>query len=357
MTYGTGSYGATPYGAGDDAGLTLYWAIQPSGTANWADDETGGAQIRAGQDGTGSALPAGSYGSQEYTAAGEIDMAVSASGLTPGASYEFGFVLYDPTAAAEEDRYSNVVVSTAFVTTANTGASAVTLDALAALATGALTPLAGTGEAAITLGGLTASAAGALAITGSANVTLGAATLVATGDLTALAGTGEALITLGALTSAAVGAVAIKGAAAFTLGALTVAAEGAGAQINAGTAAITLGELTASAAGALAIKAAAGVTLGDLTAAATGTVDIAATLGVTLGDLVLAATGSRPNFGHVSVTLGALTVAATGVPVIQTVYSALSRQRVGRTPEVAPDMRIGRAVLLGGVPRIGTARQ
>ena len=353
MTYGTGSYGATPYGAGDDAGLTLYWAIQPSGTANWADDATGGAQIRAGQDGAGSALPAGSYGSQAYTAAGQIDMAVAASGLTPGQSYEFGFVLYD-SAAGE---YSNVQVSAAFVTTANTGASAVTLDALAALATGALTPLAGTGEAAITLGGLTASAAGALAITGGANVTLGAATLVATGDLTALAGTGEALITLGALTSAAVGAVAIKGAAAFTLGALTVAAEGAGAQINAGTAAITLGELTASAAGALAIKAAAGVTLGDLTAAATGTVDIAATLGVTLGDLVLAATGSRPNFGHVSVTLGALTVAATGVPVIQTVYSALSRQRVGRTPEVAPDMRIGRAALLGGVPRIGSTRQ
>ena len=352
MTYGTGSYGATPYGAGDDAGLTLYWAIQPSGTANWANNATGGGYIRDGKDGTGSALPAGSYGSQAYTAAGQIDMATAASGLTPGQSYEFGFVLYDPAT----DTYSNVVVSAAFVT-ANTGASAVTLDALAALATGALTPLAGTGEAAITLGVLTASAAGALAIAGSANVTLGAATLVATGDLTALAGTGEASITLGALTSAAVGAVAIKGAAAFTLGALTVAAEGAGAQINAGTAAITLGELTASAAGALAIKAAAGVTLGDLTAAATGTVDIAATLGVTLGDLVLAATGSRPNFGHVSVTLGALTVAATGVPVIQTVYSALSRQRVGRTPEVAPDMRIGRAALLGGVPRIGTARQ
>ena len=70
MTYGTGSYGSTPYGAGDDAGLTLYWAIQPSATANWADNATGGAQIRNGQDGAGSALPAGSYGSQAYTAAG-----------------------------------------------------------------------------------------------------------------------------------------------------------------------------------------------------------------------------------------------------------------------------------------------
>ena len=112
MTYGTGSYGATPYGAGAGAGLTLYWAIQPSGTANWADSSTGGAQIRAGQDGTGSALSAGSYGSQDYTAAGELDMDTAASGLTPGALYEFGFVIYDP----DTDTYSNVVVSAEFRT-------------------------------------------------------------------------------------------------------------------------------------------------------------------------------------------------------------------------------------------------
>ena len=112
MTYGTGSYGSTPYGAGAGAGLTLYWAIQPSITANWADDETGGAQIRNGQDGAGAALPAGSYGSQEYTAAGVLDMVTAASGLTSGHSYEFGFVIYDQ----EADEYSNVVVSAAFVT-------------------------------------------------------------------------------------------------------------------------------------------------------------------------------------------------------------------------------------------------
>lgn len=112
MTYGTGSYGATPYGAGDDAGLTLYWAIQPSGTANWANNATGGGYIRDGKDGTGSALSAGSYGSQAYTAAGQIDMATAASGLTPNTSYEFGFVLYDSAA----DEYSNVVVSSAFTT-------------------------------------------------------------------------------------------------------------------------------------------------------------------------------------------------------------------------------------------------
>ena len=112
MTYGTGSYGATPYGAGDDAGLTLYWAIQPSGTANWANNATGGGYIRDGKDGTGSALSAGSYGSQAYTAAGQIDMAVAASGLTPGQSYEFGFVLYDPAAG----EYSNVQVSAALRT-------------------------------------------------------------------------------------------------------------------------------------------------------------------------------------------------------------------------------------------------
>ena len=112
MTYGTGSYGTTPYGAGAGAGLTLYWAIQPSITANWADDETGGAQIRNGQDGTGAALSAGSYGSQEYDAAGVLDMATAASGLTPGEFYEFGFVIYDP----DTDTCSNVVVSAEFRT-------------------------------------------------------------------------------------------------------------------------------------------------------------------------------------------------------------------------------------------------
>jgi len=111
--YGSFPFGGSPFGgSGDGAGLTLYWAIQPSGTANWADNATGGGYIRDGKDGAGSALPAGSYGSQAYTAAGQIDMAVAASGLTPGQSYEFGFVLYDSAA----DEYSNVVVSAALVT-------------------------------------------------------------------------------------------------------------------------------------------------------------------------------------------------------------------------------------------------
>ena len=112
MTYGTTTYGTGSYGAGEEesSDLVLYWAVQPSATADWADNSTGGAQIKAGQDGAGSALAAGSFGNQAYTAAGTLDMAVAASGLTPGQSYEFGYVVYDSVS------YSNVVVSAAFRT-------------------------------------------------------------------------------------------------------------------------------------------------------------------------------------------------------------------------------------------------
>jgi hypothetical protein len=110
MTYGTASYGSAGYGEAGGSSVVLYWAVQPSGTTNWADNATGAGYIAAGLDGTGAALPAGSYGSQEYTGPGTLDMAVAASGLTPGQSYEFGYVVYDSVS------YSNVVVSAAFRT-------------------------------------------------------------------------------------------------------------------------------------------------------------------------------------------------------------------------------------------------
>ena len=110
MSYGTAPYGTAGYGEAGGASIVLYWAVQPSGTTNWADNATGAGYIAAGLDGTGAALPAGSFGSQEYTVAGEIDMLTSASGLTPGQSYEFGFVVYDSVS------YSNVVVSDSFRT-------------------------------------------------------------------------------------------------------------------------------------------------------------------------------------------------------------------------------------------------
>lgn len=40
-----------------------------------------------------------------------------------------------------------------------------------------------------------------------------------------------------------------------------------------------------------------------------------------------------------------------------TVYTALGRRRLGVTPQLPPDRRIGRALLLGGVPRVGGSRQ
>ncbi|MBK7515439.1 MAG: hypothetical protein IPI51_07465 [Betaproteobacteria bacterium] len=110
MTYGSSSYGTGTYGAGESVDLVLYWAVQPSGVANWADNATGAGYIAAGLDGTGAALSAGSFGSQPYEGPGEIDMAEAASGLTAGQSYEFGFVVYDSVS------YSNVVVSDSFRT-------------------------------------------------------------------------------------------------------------------------------------------------------------------------------------------------------------------------------------------------
>ena len=110
MTYGTAPYGTAGYGDAGGSSVVLYWAVQPSGTTNWADNATGAGYIAAGLDGTGAALPAGRYGSQEYTGPGTLDMAVAASGLTPGQSYEFGYVVYDSVS------YSNVVVSDSFRT-------------------------------------------------------------------------------------------------------------------------------------------------------------------------------------------------------------------------------------------------
>lgn len=111
MTYGTTTYGTGSYGAAEESSdLVLYWAVQPSGTTNWPDNATGAGYIAGGLDGTGAALSAGSFGSQEYTGPGTLDMAVAASGLTPGQSYEFGYVVYDSVS------YSNVVVSDSFRT-------------------------------------------------------------------------------------------------------------------------------------------------------------------------------------------------------------------------------------------------
>ncbi|MBK7459825.1 MAG: hypothetical protein IPJ42_15880 [Betaproteobacteria bacterium] len=119
MTYGATTYGSAPYGSGESGDRVLYWAVQPSATTNWADNATGAGYIAAGLDGTGAALPAGSFGSQEYTGAGVIDMETAASGLTPGQEYEFGYVVYDSGTVS----YSNVVVSDSFRTTGGAAAA------------------------------------------------------------------------------------------------------------------------------------------------------------------------------------------------------------------------------------------
>lgn len=75
--------------------LTLYWSVYPDATADYANTSTDAAKLAAGQDSTGAALPAGSYGSQAYSAAGVIDASTAASGLTAGTAYRIAWTIGD----------------------------------------------------------------------------------------------------------------------------------------------------------------------------------------------------------------------------------------------------------------------
>lgn len=230
MTYGSTTYGTGTYGAGESGDRVLYWAVQPSATTNWPDNATGAGYIAAGQDGTGSALSAGMFGSQPYEGPGQIDMATAASGLTPGQSYEFGYVVYDVALGT----YSNVVVSAAWETLNEVA------GALAATETGADTAaiagqvvVAGSIAAAET-GDDTAAISGSQTITGSLAATevgddaaaIAGAVLVAgllaaleTGADTALINGSSIIITSGSVaaiesgddTAAVTGAVLVAG--------------------------------------------------------------------------------------------------------------------------------------------------
>ena len=79
--------------------VTLYWIVQPDATATPT-----GAQIVAGQDGTGSAALAS--GDVAYTAAGDYSEASAITGLTAGTAYEQAWVAYDGST------YSTVVTAT-----------------------------------------------------------------------------------------------------------------------------------------------------------------------------------------------------------------------------------------------------
>ena len=79
--------------------VTLYWIVQADATATPT-----GAQIVAGQDGTGATALAS--GSEAYTAAGDYSEAISITGLSAGVAYEQAWVAYDGST------YSSVVTAT-----------------------------------------------------------------------------------------------------------------------------------------------------------------------------------------------------------------------------------------------------
>ena len=102
----------------------LYWIVQADATATPT-----GAQIVAGQDGTGAAALAS--GSEAYTAAGDYSEASPITGLSAGTAYEQAWVAYDGST------YSSVVTAT--ITTWFTSSGA--LSAQAATVNGTATHL------------------------------------------------------------------------------------------------------------------------------------------------------------------------------------------------------------------------
>ena len=82
----------------------------------------------------------------------------------------------------------------------------------------------------------------------------------------------------------------------------------------------------------------------------------AAALNVTTFAAILA----RP--AHINLEPGPAQIIVHGLaPTLEqtgvTIYTALGRKRLGPATETAPDQRLGRAVLLGGIPRVGSPRQ
>lgn len=229
--------------------VTLYWIVQADATATPT-----GAQIVAGQDGTGAAALAS--GSEAYTSAGTYSEAIAISTLSANTAYEQAWVAYDGST------YSSVVTATittpANVSNALTG-QAVTISAgtmvaalAQALAGSSATVSAGTLEQALT------------------QPMTGSQVTVSTGTVTASIGGTEAALTGSAVTTSA----------GTLVPAMTQPVTGSAATVSAGTA---VAAVTQSLAGS-AVTASAGT----LTASVDSNVSIAltgATVSVVVGDI------------------------------------------------------------------------
>jgi hypothetical protein len=248
----------------------LYWIVQADATATPT-----GAQIVAGQDGTGSAALAA--GSEAYTAAGDYSEAIAISGLSANTAYEQAWVAYDGST------YSSVVTATittpANVSNALTG-QAVTISAgtmVAALAqalTGSsATASAGTLAQALTqhLVGSAATASAGTLVSAITQPLTGSAVTASAGTLTANVGTGNEAALTGSAVTASTGTLVT---------ALTQPLTGESATVSAGTATAGVTQpLTGSAVTASA---------GTLTASVDTNVTVAlagATVSVIAGDI------------------------------------------------------------------------
>ena len=116
-------WGSLPANGG---GTYLYWAVVPEALSDYTNDDAGAAKIRLGQDEAGTALEAGTFGSQLYTpGSGPTVDAVSppTDQLDPATSYVIVGTLWDGTVYGGGGAGAKVVKSSPF-TTASSGVSA-----------------------------------------------------------------------------------------------------------------------------------------------------------------------------------------------------------------------------------------
>jgi hypothetical protein len=259
--------------------VTLYWIVQADAVATPT-----GAQIVAGQDGTGAAALAS--GSEAYTAAGDYSEAVAITGLSANTAYEQAWVAYDGST------YSTPVTATittpANVSNALTG-QAVTISAgtmVAALAqalTGSnATVSAGTLAQALTqpLVGSAATASAGTLVSAVTQPLTGSAVTASAGTLTANVGTGDEAALTGSASTSSAGTL---------VSALTQPLTGASATVSAGTLVSAVAQpLTGSAVTASA---------GTLTAAVDQNVTVALT-----GETVSVIAGDVSTLGGVAVS-------------------------------------------------------
>jgi len=164
-------WGSLPANGG---GTYLYWAVVPEALSDYTNDDAGAAKIRLGQDEAGTALEAGTFGSQLYTpGSGPTVDAVSppTDQLDPATSYVIVGTLWDGTVYGGGGAGAKVVKSSPF-TTASSGVSAEQTETSTPADTPAATQATARAQAETTASAETAAAVAAFLATMAESVTL-----------------------------------------------------------------------------------------------------------------------------------------------------------------------------------------